>query len=168
MTVAETLLPEYDRETRHDPPLLDGGYRRTGSTGTPHAKSMSLGQLSSHLATMISWGTSTLDSFGVRRRGSLQLPRTSVRDAALLASFDKKRRGHARQSGVQDGRRDDGPLEPQARQPDDLLTMPKVMVMRSFVVNHMIHHRGQLSVYLRQLDVPIPSIYGPSADEPVF
>ncbi len=44
-------------------------------------------------------------------------------------------------------------------------TMPKVAVMRSFVMNHIIHHRGQLSVYLRLNDIPVPSIYGPSADE---
>ena len=44
-------------------------------------------------------------------------------------------------------------------------TMPKVAVMRSFVMNHIVHHRGQLSVYLRLNDIPVPSIYGPSADE---
>jgi uncharacterized damage-inducible protein DinB len=46
-----------------------------------------------------------------------------------------------------------------------LMTMPKIAVVRSFVMNHVIHHRGQLSVYLRELNVPVPSIYGPSADE---
>jgi uncharacterized damage-inducible protein DinB len=46
-----------------------------------------------------------------------------------------------------------------------LMTMPKVAVVRSFMLNHIIHHRGQLSVYLRLNDVPVPSIYGPSADE---
>ncbi len=62
-------------------------------------------------------------------------------DAALLTAWSLKRDGKT------------------------LFTMPKVAVMRSFVMNHMIHHRGQLSVYLRLNDVPIPSIYGPSADE---
>ena len=47
----------------------------------------------------------------------------------------------------------------------DVFTLPKVAVVRSFPLNHVIHHRGQLSVYLRINDVPIPSIYGPSADE---
>ena len=46
-----------------------------------------------------------------------------------------------------------------------LMTLPKIAVVRSFVMNHVIHHRGQLSVYLRELNVPVPSIYGPSADE---
>jgi uncharacterized damage-inducible protein DinB len=49
-----------------------------------------------------------------------------------------------------------------------LFTMPKTTVLRSFVLNHLIHHRAQLSVYLRLLDVPVPSLYGPSADEGTF
>jgi uncharacterized damage-inducible protein DinB len=49
-----------------------------------------------------------------------------------------------------------------------IFSMPKAAVWRSFVLNHVIHHRGQLSVYLRLLDVPLPSIYGPSADEAPF
>jgi uncharacterized damage-inducible protein DinB len=49
-----------------------------------------------------------------------------------------------------------------------LLTLPRVAVIRSFVMNHIIHHRGQLSVYLRMLGVPVPSIYGPSGDEAGF
>jgi uncharacterized damage-inducible protein DinB len=48
-----------------------------------------------------------------------------------------------------------------------IFTLPRVAVLRSFVVNHIIHHRGQLSVYLRLRDVPLPSIYGPTADEPM-
>jgi len=49
-----------------------------------------------------------------------------------------------------------------------VMTMPKIAVYRSFVMNHMIHHRGQLTVYLRMMDVPVPSTYGPSADEGAF
>jgi uncharacterized damage-inducible protein DinB len=49
-----------------------------------------------------------------------------------------------------------------------LMTMPKAALVRAIVMNHWIHHRGQLSVYLRLLDVPVPSIYGPSADENPF
>ena len=50
---------------------------------------------------------------------------------------------------------------------NEMFTMPKAAVMRNFVLNHMIHHRGQLLVYLRMLGVPVPSIYGPSADEQI-
>ena len=49
-----------------------------------------------------------------------------------------------------------------------ILSMPKAAVIREFVLNHAIHHRGQLSVYLRMRDVPLPSVYGPTADEAVF
>jgi len=50
----------------------------------------------------------------------------------------------------------------------ELMSLPRVAMIRSFLLNHWIHHRGQLSVYLRLLDVPVPSIYGPSADENPF
>ena len=49
-----------------------------------------------------------------------------------------------------------------------VFSMPKAMVLRSFVMNHLVHHRAQLTVYLRLLDLPVPSLYGPSADEPAF
>ena len=49
-----------------------------------------------------------------------------------------------------------------------VFSMPRTAVLRSFVLNHLVHHRGQLTVYLRLLDVPVPSVYGPSADEPAF
>jgi len=49
-----------------------------------------------------------------------------------------------------------------------VFSMPKVSVWRSFVMNHLVHHRGQLSVYLRLRDVPLPAMYGPSADEQAF
>jgi uncharacterized damage-inducible protein DinB len=49
-----------------------------------------------------------------------------------------------------------------------ILTLPKIAVLRSFVMNHMIHHRAQLGVYLRLNDIPVPSVYGPSADESPF
>jgi uncharacterized damage-inducible protein DinB len=48
-----------------------------------------------------------------------------------------------------------------------IFSMPRIAVLRSFVMNHMIHHRGQLTVYLRELDVPLPQIYGPTADSPL-
>jgi uncharacterized damage-inducible protein DinB len=51
---------------------------------------------------------------------------------------------------------------------EEMFTLPRLAVLRSFVMNHLIHHRGQLTVYLRLLDVPIPSIYGPTADERTF
>jgi uncharacterized damage-inducible protein DinB len=52
--------------------------------------------------------------------------------------------------------------------PKTLFTMPRIAVVRNFILNHVIHHRGQLSVYLRLLDVPLPPIYGPTADENPF
>ena len=165
MAIADALLPEYDHETATTRRLLervpDGKF-----DWKPHAKSMSLGELSSHLATMLTWGTSTLDHPAFDVPESFAPPSLSTR-ADLLATFDKA--ATATRASLA-ARTDAEMMAPWSltRGGKTLFTMPKVAVMRSFVVNHMIHHRGQLSVYLRQLDVPIPSIYGPSADETAF
>jgi uncharacterized damage-inducible protein DinB len=84
--------------------------------------------------------------------------------AAVLAQFDsylKAGRGHV--AGKTDGEF----LAPWKLKAGgkEVFTMPKIAVMRNFVLNHMIHHRGQFTVYLRMLEVPVPSIYGPSGDE---
>ena len=165
MTVAESLLPEYDRETATTRRLLER-VPDDKLEWKPHAKSMSLGQLSSHLATMISWGTSTLDHAEFDLTGPYTPPELRTR-ADLLASFDKD---VAATRASLAGKTDAEMMASWSLKRDNqaIFTMPKVAVMRSFIVNHMIHHRGQLSVYLRQLDVPIPSIYGPSADEPMI
>ena len=61
-----------------------------------------------------------------------------------------------------------GTLEPRFRDGREIFTVPRIAALRSVMLNHWYHHRGQLSMYLRQLDVPVPSIYGPSADENPF
>jgi uncharacterized damage-inducible protein DinB len=84
----------------------------------------------------------------------------------VLATFDKNL-VEARAALV--GRTDGELLAPWTLsiQGKEIFSMPKVAVLRSWVMNHMIHHRGQLSVYLRMHNVPLPSMYGPSADEPM-
>ena len=133
----------------------------------PHEKSMSLGELAGHIADMTGWATVTMnmDVFDMHPPGgpTWQSPKvTNVAD--LLSYFDK---------GVAEAKAamlaaDDAKWMANwslANAGTTLMTMPRVAVMRSFVMNHVIHHRGQLSVYLRQLNIPVPSIYGPSADE---
>ena len=165
MAIADALLPEYDHETATTRRLLervpDGKF-----DWKPHAKSMSLGELSSHLATLLAWGTAALEHPDFDVSAPFAPPSLTTR-ADLLATFDKE--AAATRASLA-SRTDADMMAPWSltRGGKAIFTMPKVAVMRSFVVNHMIHHRGQLSVYLRQLDVPIPSIYGPSADETAF
>lgn len=167
MSIADALLPEFDREMGVTRRLLervpDGQF-----AWQPHAKSMRLGRLAEHLAELPTWVVSaieldSLDMATARRPEGYQSPATR---AAVLAMFDEK---VATGRALLKGKTDAELLAPwtllRAGQP--LFTMPKAGVLRSFVMNHIIHHRGQLSVYLRLLDIPLPSIYGPSADEDI-
>jgi uncharacterized damage-inducible protein DinB len=132
----------------------------------PHPKSMSLGRLAEHLAELPQWvgatvTQSSLDLATARRPEGYQPPATR---AAVLAMFDAN---VAAARGVLAGRSDAELMAPWSllRGEQTVFTMPKAGVLRAFVFNHIVHHRGQLSVYLRLHDVPLPSIYGPSADE---
>jgi uncharacterized damage-inducible protein DinB len=129
----------------------------------PHEKSMSMGQLASHIAEMPTWATTgiTTDSLDL---ASGYKPFQPASSAELLEMFDKNVAG-ARNSIA--GASDETFMKNWSLKRGDqtLMTMPRIAVVRSFMLNHVIHHRGQLSVYLRLNNVPVPSIYGPSADE---
>ena len=124
---------------------------------------MSAGRLASHIAEMPTWATTSIQQDSLDLAGGYQ-PYEAASRADLLALFDKNVAG-ARASIA--GCNDETFMKLWSLKQGDktLMTMPKIAVVRSFVMNHVIHHRGQLSVYLRELNVPVPSIYGPSADE---
>lgn len=165
MAIVDALLPEYDHETATARRLLER-VPDDQFDWKPHPKSMSLGELASHLATMLSWGTVTLNQPEIDLGSDFVPPRLTTR-ADLLATFDRE---NAATRACLATKTDAELMAPWSlkRNGTALFTMPKATVMRTFVLNHLIHHRGQLSVYLRLRDVPIPSIYGPSADEGRF
>jgi uncharacterized damage-inducible protein DinB len=167
MSLADALLPEFDREMGVTRRLLervpDGQF-----AWQPHPKSMTLGRLAEHLAELPQWVGATvmqssLDLAAARRPEGYQPPATR---AAVLTMFDAN---VAAARGVLAGRSDAELMAPWSllRGEHTIFTMPKAGVLRAFVLNHIVHHRGQLSVYLRLRDVPLPSIYGPSADESI-
>lgn len=131
----------------------------------PHPRSMALGQLAAHLANMPTWGAMTLTlpeldlaapaAPGADRSGSPE---------AVLAHFD---RGAAEFRAALAGADAAALAEPWTVRRGDAVVFraPRAAMLRGMVVNHMVHHRGQLTVYLRLLDVPVPGLYGPSADE---
>lgn len=164
MAIVDALLPEYDRETGLTRLVLervpDGQF-----DFRPHPSSMTLGRLAEHLAELAHWtrvvvDASSIDTAAGRPEG-YESPAT--REAALRI-FD---------AGVASGRAAlSGRTDAELQAPWTLLasgrevfTMPKISVLRAFVLNHLIHHRGQMTVHLRMLGARVPSLYGPSGDE---
>lgn len=164
MAIAESFLPEYDHElatTRRvleRVPEAEFGWR-------PHEKSMTLGELAAHVADMPNYLSAVMDatSYDVLSGGDMTPKMPRSRDALLKAFDEKVKNARASLARASDP-------EMMARwtlkQGDkEIFSLPRVASVRSFVMNHLIHHRGQLSVYLRLKGVPVPAIYGPSADE---
>lgn len=166
MRLAETLLPEFDdemagtRKTIERVPEDKLGWK-------PHEKSMSMGGLATHLANIPTWAVRAVDSesFDLAPPGAPP-PRVSLVSSRqeALDRFDKN---VAEARAAIAGASDDHLLQPWSLLSggDTVMTLPRLSVLRSFVLNHIIHHRAQLGVYLRLNDVPVPSLYGPSADE---
>lgn len=161
--IAENMLPEFD----HEFATLRTALERVPEDRPdyqPHDKSMPLSRLAGHLAEIPSWVEVTLGSdeldFGAGEYEAYMM--TSRED--LLEQFDAN---VAKARATLAATSDQTMMEPWTMRTGDKvhMTMPKVAVLRSFVMNHMIHHRAQLGVYLRLNGVPVPQTYGPSADE---
>lgn len=161
MTFAETVLPEFDLEMNTTRRMLERVPTDRGQW-KPHEKSFSLGHLAQLLSWMPGWITSTLttDSLDISGTPGYTYEKTET----LLEGFDKNVR-EARQaiSAVTES----DLAKPWSLRMGDkvLMTSPRGATARTHI-NHLIHHRGQLSVYLRLLGIAVPSIYGPTADEP--
>jgi len=169
MAMNEALLPEFDQEVANTRKTLER-IPNDKFAWKPHEKSMSLGNLASHLAALPSWTVPTLeqDSLDLTpATGAPLRPEPPKSRDEVLEKFDsnvtaaravlasaKDEQLRALWSLFSNGKK--------------LFTLPRAAVLRSFVINHMIHHRAQLGVYLRLNNVPVPAIYGPSADEGTF
>lgn len=165
MALVDALLPEFDHEIAATRRLLDR-LPADRLAWQPHAKSMTLGALAEHLGQLGAWGQLTLTQCAVDLETTARPPgyQPMTAKADILAHFDTQM---AAARVALAGRTDAELMAPWTlrRGAREFFTMPKASCWRTFVMNHLIHHRGQLTVYLRELDVPLPSIYGPSADE---
>ena len=166
MSIASTLLPEFDHEMGTTRRLLER-VPEAAFEWKPHEKSMSLGQLADHLSNLTGWANliATSTTVDIASVGEDRKPKIPASRNAMLARFDEKVAA-ARAELVS---KTDAELLASwtlKSGTHEVFTMPRISAIRSFVLNHTIHHRGQLSVYLRLKDVPLPSIYGPTADEP--
>jgi len=129
----------------------------------PHARSMSLGHLADHLATSPYWVLKVFEG-EVWDLAASPMPTPSLDQRALLECFD----GRMAQALAALGSASEEVLATDwtLRKGDKVFaTLPRGAALRSFIFNHAIHHRGQLTVYLRLLEIPVPGLYGPSADE---
>jgi uncharacterized damage-inducible protein DinB len=161
MSIAEGLLPEFDQEMATTRKLLE---RVPSDKGPwkPHPKSFPLGHLAQLVATMPGWLTQTLRDTEVNLATSSGYSFETTE--TLLGEFDR----HVREAreALTSAKEADFTVPWSLKNGNRVLfTAPRGVVVRSHM-NHLIHHRGQLSVYLRLNDVPLPSIYGPTADEP--
>ncbi len=129
----------------------------------PHEKSFSLLELAGHLSNLPQWTGLTLTTTELDIEAPFDRKEPTNRDE-VLAEFDAN---VAAARSVLEATSGEDMMVPWTLKAGDQVafTMPRVAVFRSFIMNHNIHHRGQLTVYLRLLDVPVPALYGPSADE---
>lgn len=169
MSVSEMLLPEFDQETAGTRKLLER-FPEDKMGFKPHEKSMPLGRLVSHLAEIPSWAVNALtqDSLDLAPPGSEGWKPTIFESRQeVLETFDANVEA-ARAALADTPDEAFGETWSLLRGGETLISMPRIGVVRGMVLNHMIHHRAQLGVYLRLNDVPVPGVYGPSADEPAF
>ena len=163
MALNDALLPEFDREmgaTRRVLALVPDAHLGW----KPHEKSMTLGVLATHLAELPAWSPRIMEQtlFEIGPGGIDRHAAES--SAAILALFDR----HVTSArAALAGRTDPEYLARWTfrKEGHDVFTLPKAAVIRTMVMNHIVHHRGQLTVYLRLLGIPLPPLYGPTADE---
>jgi len=165
MAFKEALLAEFDHEMGSTRRLLERvpdaqfGWK-------PHDKSYSLGDLSGHIANLSTWMDRILESteFDLASAADAR-PASPASRADLLQRLDV----NAKSARAKLAEQTDASLLAAwtlKHGGREVFTMPRSSVLRSFVFNHLVHHRGQLTVYLRLQNVPLPSLYGPTADEP--
>jgi len=158
--IAQTLLPELDLEMATTRRVIERVPTDKGEW-KPHPKSFSLGHLTQLVATMPGWLTRIVRDSEINLAGGAGYSYQTTE--SLLAQFDK----HVREARDMIASAKDADFEKNwslKAGPQVLFTQSRWEGVRS-TINHLVHHRGQLTVYLRLIDVPVPSIYGPTADE---
>lgn len=166
MPIAQSMLPEFDHEAANTRECL-ARIPADKLDWQAHEKSYSIRGLATHIANMPKWTVMTLEetSFDMEPEGEEPITEDPIDSVeAALEMFDTNVAA-ARESIAHASDESMMATWSLLKGGEEVLTMPRVAVLRSFILNHMIHHRAQLGVYLRLNDVPLPSLYGPSADE---
>lgn len=163
MTTCQTITLDFDEEMKNTRKLLERIPIDDAHRGyTPHAKSMPLDRLATHVAELPGWLKTALETEGLDMEPGFK-PRVAASTAELLEIFDKS---------VASGRAAIDAASDDSLQKDwtfkfagqTVFTTPRSQLIRG-CINHLVHHRAQLGVYLRLNDIPVPGMYGPSADD---
>jgi uncharacterized damage-inducible protein DinB len=163
MSIAQSMLPEFDHEMASTRKTLER-IPLDKLAWKPDPKSMPLGRLAGHVTEMVGWGTMTLQSEGLDMNPGDHKPFEVTSREQLLAEFDKN--VQALRAALSSAKDEDMMTTWTLKIGGNVLfSMPRVSVIRSMILNHVIHHRAQLTVYYRLNGVPVPALYGPSADE---
>ncbi len=166
MAIKDIFLAELEAEAPNTRQLLER-VPEAKLNWKPADKSMSLNQLATHLANLPGWGQFTLETDELDINppdGEPMVPPSPEGVAAIVELYDSNM---AKLKEIIASTDDETFGQPWTLKSggQDVFTMPKVAVLRSMIMNHMVHHRGQLTVYLRLNGVPLPMTYGPTADE---
>jgi uncharacterized damage-inducible protein DinB len=166
MAISQALLSEFDREMATTRKMLER-FPEDKVEWRPHETCMTLGRLAGHVAEISGWTVPTMTQDKLELDRNQVAPNIVKRRDEALKQFDETVK-NARE--VLAGASDETFMKPWTfvAGGKTIFTLPKIAVMRSFVMNHLIHHRGQLAAFYRIAGVPVPSIYGPSKDEQIF
>ena len=165
MPINEKFLDELEREAGPTRKMLEL-VPLEKADWAPHKKSTPLGRLATHIAELTSWTTVTLDQNELDFAKMDYKPKTASSNEELIAIFEENlaKAEKSLKNATDAVFAEDWTL----RNGEQIyFTMSKFHVLRSTCFNHLVHHRGQLSVYLRLLDIPLPGVYGPTADAPM-
>lgn len=163
MAMTDGLLPEFDHEMAIARKVIER-VAEDKLSWAPHEKSMTLGRLATHVAEIPEWAQTILNEPEFDMTEGSYKPRNATTVAEILAIFDAAA-AKARASLATKSDAELLSIWAFKQNGTEMFSMPRVAAFRGWVMNHLIHHRGQLSVYLRQTGSKVPSIYGPSADE---
>lgn len=162
MSIADSFLAELQHEAESTRRMLS--VIPANPEWKPHPKSMSLGNLVRHITELPGWVAVTIHADELDFAKSPYTPRPiGSAEEALTALDEEIVKAVSALQGVDDA----ALMQPWSLRNGEhiFFTLPKVVVLRNVIFNHLVHHRGQLSVYLRLLDIPVPGVYGPSADD---
>lgn len=163
MAIKDGMLMELAHEAANTRKMLERVPLDKGDW-KPHDKSMSMSRLATHVAELPGWTAMTMHTDELDWEKFEYKPNLATTTEELLAKLDEN---VSKATAALENATDEDLMKPwtMRRGENVFFTLPKAAVIRNFSLNHLYHHRGQLSVFLRLNEIPVPGMFGPSADE---